>query len=265
MIIPYSKTTTVEFWTDPYISKKLLDAHLDPNTDAASRKPFTIRQTVKFIETIVTKDKTIADFGCGPGLYTDKLQRRGYTVTGIDVSERSLEYARSQNKYVQYKYMNYVERPLPIKVDFIQMIYCDFGALSPYAQKHTLSNVKQSLKYNGLFFFDVCSEHHFIDEEEYDIHELQTDGFYQEGTVEVKTENIKIDNLKLIMRHVEILGEETKNFYFYDKCYSKKEIEELLVENGFEVVDIYSDTTGSKHFDGNKTYTVLCKVNYENW
>lgn len=260
MIIPYSKTTTVDFWTDSYIAKNLLEAHLNPNIDAASRKPLTIKLTVDFISKILPKDKTICDFGCGPGLYTDKLQRKGYTVTGIDISEQSLNYARSQNKYVQYKYMNYTERALPMKVDFIQMIYCDFGVLSPYAQLHTLNNIKESLKPNGLFFFDVCSEHYYINTEESESIETQTDGFYQKGTVEVTDTTKKFDDIKLIMRHVKIVGEETKNFYFYDRCYSKKDMTDYLELNGFEVLDIYSDTCGNKHFHNNQTYTFLCKV-----
>ena len=36
-------------WEDPYISKQLLQAHLDPNSDAASRRPEIIDKTI-FIE-----------------------------------------------------------------------------------------------------------------------------------------------------------------------------------------------------------------------
>jgi hypothetical protein len=31
--------TTEKFWTDPHIAKQMLAAHIDPNTDAASRRP----------------------------------------------------------------------------------------------------------------------------------------------------------------------------------------------------------------------------------
>jgi hypothetical protein len=34
------------FWEDPQISRQLLAAHLDPRTDAASRRPDTIDRSV---------------------------------------------------------------------------------------------------------------------------------------------------------------------------------------------------------------------------
>jgi len=37
------------FWDDPHISKGMLAAHLDPNTDVASRRPETIDRTVAWI------------------------------------------------------------------------------------------------------------------------------------------------------------------------------------------------------------------------
>jgi 2-polyprenyl-3-methyl-5-hydroxy-6-metoxy-1,4-benzoquinol methylase len=40
----------------------------------------------------VDESTEIADFGCGPGLYTEKLAERGATVTGIDFSENSIRH-----------------------------------------------------------------------------------------------------------------------------------------------------------------------------
>lgn len=34
------------FWDDPHISKSMLEAHLNPDTDAASRKRVTIGKTI---------------------------------------------------------------------------------------------------------------------------------------------------------------------------------------------------------------------------
>ena len=40
------------------------------------------------------REMAIADFGCGPGLYAQRLARAGLNVTGIDFSANSLQYAR---------------------------------------------------------------------------------------------------------------------------------------------------------------------------
>ncbi len=260
MITPYSKTSTIAFWTDPYISKNLLEAHLDSNSDLASRLPNTIYQTCNFIETLIEKDRLIADFGCGPGLYTNILDQKGYQVLGIDVSRTSLDYAKEQNKKVIYKEMNYVKHPLNEKVDFIQMIYCDFGALAPLAQIDTLNNVNRSLTEEGLFFFDVMSDHYF-DKQKEDYHSYrEVDGFYIEGKANIKERTVLYDRLKLVMRHILVEGKLKKEFFNYDKCYNIKEMEVLLKDNNFEIVKVFSDTMGNKDFEASDTLCFLCKV-----
>jgi SAM-dependent methyltransferase len=38
----------------------------------------------------------ILDIGCGPGLYCNRLARRGYHVTGIDIAQPLLDYAQAE-------------------------------------------------------------------------------------------------------------------------------------------------------------------------
>ena len=41
----------------------------------------------------IGSNTTVFDYGCGPGLYTSRFARMGANVTGIDFSERSIQYA----------------------------------------------------------------------------------------------------------------------------------------------------------------------------
>lgn len=105
-IIEYSKKpelyakSTSKFWDDEHISKSMLEAHLEPNIDAASRNHKFIDQSVEWINRIVPAQeyKSVLDLGCGPGLYTERLYNKGYSVTGVDLSKRSIEYAKKQAK-----------------------------------------------------------------------------------------------------------------------------------------------------------------------
>jgi len=85
-----------QFWTDPHIAEQMLAAHLDPSNDAASRRPETIDREVDWLVTALgLKDgDRVLDLGCGPGLYSTRLARRGLQVTGVDFSANSIEYAR---------------------------------------------------------------------------------------------------------------------------------------------------------------------------
>jgi 2-polyprenyl-3-methyl-5-hydroxy-6-metoxy-1,4-benzoquinol methylase len=53
---------------------------------------------VDFIEAEISGDKTktILDIGCGTGRHSIELARRGYTVTGIDLSESQLSLAKEK-------------------------------------------------------------------------------------------------------------------------------------------------------------------------
>jgi 2-polyprenyl-3-methyl-5-hydroxy-6-metoxy-1,4-benzoquinol methylase len=84
------------FWDDPHISKGMLAAHLDPESDAASRRHVTIDKDVENLLSsgFLKPGYRVLDLGCGPGLYCSRLARKGLKMTGVDISERSLDYAR---------------------------------------------------------------------------------------------------------------------------------------------------------------------------
>lgn len=259
MIDPYSKNTTVAFWSNEWIAKNMLETHLDPNTDAASRKPKTIKRTVDFIDGLLKEKKVICDYGCGPGLYTDLLQQKGHDVIGTDVSSVSLEYARKTNPKVDYIEMNYVTELLRKKIDFAMMIYCDFGALDPISQSALLKNIYYTLQDDGLFFFDVMSHTWFDKQKEDYHHSIEVDGFFTEGKAEVITKTIKYPKLKLVLRSHTVTGDLNVEYINRDKCYDIDEMKVLLEDNNFEIVDVYSNTYGKKRVKTSDTLAFLVK------
>ncbi len=84
------------FWDDPHISEQMLTAHLDAKSDAASRRPQIINGEVAWLIEGLQLDEGAAllDMGCGPGLYASRLAQRGFHVTGVDYSVRSLACAQ---------------------------------------------------------------------------------------------------------------------------------------------------------------------------
>lgn len=137
---PFEFYNAADLWTDEHTSKQMLKFHLDEKLDVSSRNIAFIDQSVDWIVSRfnIGAGKTIADFGCGPGLYTTRLARRHAVVTGIDFSKRSIQYAQetADRERLPFRYgnRNYLDFETDERFDLILMIMCDFCALSP-AQK----------------------------------------------------------------------------------------------------------------------------------
>ncbi|MCK5029497.1 MAG: class I SAM-dependent methyltransferase [Bacteroidales bacterium] len=138
----YEKGDSV-MWTDNHISKKLLEIHLNPEIDAASRTSRSIDKTIEFIEKYCKKSTmNILDLGCGPGIYTEQFAKKGHNVTGVDFSENSITYAKNQaevkNLDIDYFCMDYLELNYENQFDLVILIYTDFGVLLPNERKRLL-------------------------------------------------------------------------------------------------------------------------------
>lgn len=154
------------FWNDPHISTQMLRVHLDPNIDAASRKPETIDRSVKWmIDTLALRaGDAILDLGCGPGLYASRFARAGLQVTGVDYSHNSIayasQYAKDNDVDILYRDQNYLELDDENLYDAVFLIYGDFCPLAPEQRSTLLKNIHRSLKPNGRFVFDVSTREH---------------------------------------------------------------------------------------------------------
>ncbi|GAH68668.1 unnamed protein product, partial [marine sediment metagenome] len=133
----------------------MLKYHLNESIDVSSRNKSFIEKSVRWITSHFEVDnKTeIADFGCGPGLYTNGLAERGAIVTGIDFSGNSLNYAKQvaaeKSLNVNYVLKNYLDFETTNRFDLITMIMCDFCVLNPEQRKKMLSKFHSLLKPDG--------------------------------------------------------------------------------------------------------------------
>lgn len=160
---PFEVYGASDLWTDEHVSQQLLATHLDPDVDAASRNAAFIRASVDWIVERfgVAPGFRIADFGCGPGLYTTLLAERHADVTGIDFSERSIRYAesvaRERGLAIDYVCRDYRAFQSEARFDLIVMIMFDFCVLSPEQRGALLTTFASHLKPDGRILLDVPS------------------------------------------------------------------------------------------------------------
>ena len=150
-------------WDDEHISRGMLEAHLNPSWDAASRNHEFLDKSAKWISKIAppSQYKQLLDLGCGPGLYAERFNNAGYSVTGIDFSKRSIEYAKEQSTLnksnIEYLYQDYLEIEYTERFNIITLIYCDYAVFSITNRRILLRKIYQALNPNGKFIFDVFS------------------------------------------------------------------------------------------------------------
>lgn len=249
----YEKTAE-PFWNDPHISKGMLEAHLSPNTDAASRKPETIERTVAWICSLLPHDGAkLLDIGCGPGLYTKRFSEHGLCVTGLDFSERSIAYAKEHDAKTEYLMQDYLTMDFDNDFNMITLIWCDYGALIPADRYNLLDRVYRALKPGGMFLLDVFTPQLYLNRKESTSWEVCADGgfwspnphiclnaryFYDNG------DGVDLD------RNVIIEEGSIRCFNIWNTCFTKQSLVEETQPRHFVPVGFYSDYDG-KPYDEN--------------
>ena len=244
----YEKGDSV-MWTDEHISKQLLNIHLNPEIDAASRIQPSIDNTIDLILKCCSKQRVnILDLGCGPGFYAEKLTCHGHKVTGVDFSENSIAYAKrwAKEKYLDIDYVcqDYLQLDYENQFDLVMIIYTDFGVLTPVEREKFLKNVHRALKPNGIFLFDVLNDKNI--EQKLQMHnswEFWKRGFWKnEPYLELVNGFSYSEENVLLKQHTIIDDSNSINIYrFWTHFFKNEKVIEILSEQGFGKVSKYED------------------------
>jgi len=109
------------------------------------------------------KELRIIDVGCGTGRHAIELSKRGYPVTGIDLSESMLEKAREKAKHdgLQIDFLRHDARNLPFENQFdVAIMLCEGGFPLMETDEmnfEILKNVSKSLRQRSKFIFTTLN------------------------------------------------------------------------------------------------------------
>ncbi len=265
---PFSAYTAPELWTDPHTSERMLAYHLDETVDAASRKPEFMDRSAQWIVSHfgLTPGARVADFGCGPGLYAQRLARAGAVVTGIDFSRNSLRYAghkaSQEGLAIKYIYADYLEFETDQRFDLIMMIMCDFCALSPSQRSVLLRKIRSMLATGGSLLFDIYSSRMFDEREETATYARNLmDGFWSSAEYFGFLNRFKYENDRLVLDKYTIVEKErTHMMYNWFQCFAPQELEKELAACGLDVTEYWGDVAGSRYDPNATELAVVAKV-----
>ncbi len=250
--LPFEFYTASELWTNEHTSEQMLSYHLNEAVDLSSRNRAFIDRSVAWIasEFKAGPGVKIADFGCGPGLYTTRLARTRAEVTGIDFSQRSIEYAREvadrEELAVRYVHQNYLDFETGECFDLIVMIMCDFCVLSPAQRRTMLGKFRHLLSPGGAILLDVYSLQAFAEREEAALYEAdQLHGFWSPdpyygflNTFKYETEKVTLDKYTIVE------AERTRTVYNWLQHFSPEELEQEFSACGLKVEKRYANVAG---------------------
>jgi len=203
-----------------------------------------------FIEQELNYDKKIRiiDIGCGTGRHSVELSKRGYNISGIDLSESQLASAKEKAKQLNLKidFQQHDARNLPFSDEFDAAIMLCEGGFSLMETDEMnfeiLKNVTKALKNNGKLIFTTLNGLFPL------FHSVKE--FYESVAKEgnAKCEGCSFD-LMAFRDHNTVVFEDDagnkKELKCNERYYVPSEITWLLKTLGYKNIDIFGAKLGA--------------------
>jgi len=265
---PFEYYTAADLWTDNHTSEQMLAYHLNADIDVSSRRVEFIDQSIAWIGSHfdVGTGTRIADFGCGPGLYANRLAKLGASVTGIDFSKRSIEHARlvaaEAGLSVTYVNQNYLEFETEDRFDIILMIMCDFCALSPAQRMTILEKFKGLLAPGGSVLLDVYSlsafEHR---EEDVSYEENLLNGLWSPEKYYGFLTTFKYDDISVVLNKYTIVeAKRIRTVYNWLQYFSPESLQSEFEKAGFRRQEFYGSVAGTPFTESAFEFAIVGKL-----
>jgi len=190
--------------------------------------------------TAVRSGLKVLDLCCGFGRVSAELARRGFAVTGVDITESYLQTAREEASYenlnIEYIHADARDFVRPNFFDAAVNLYISFGYFDNQEDDRLLlSNVYESLKTGGAFIIETLGK-------EIAVRDFVESECFRRAGFTVLTEYEVLDSWTFLKNRW-ILFKDRKSIEktFTQRLYSASELKALLLEAGFAEVEIYGE------------------------
>jgi 2-polyprenyl-3-methyl-5-hydroxy-6-metoxy-1,4-benzoquinol methylase len=211
-----------------------------------------------FIEKEMSFNKSlkIIDIGCGTGRHTIELSKRGYNVTGIDLSDSQLDRAKEKSSALNMEidFQKHDARNLPFKNEFdLAVMLCEGGFPLMETDEmnfEILRNAAEALKNRGKLIFTTLNGLFPLFHSVKDFLASSTaegNATYSENSFDLMT--FRDFNVTTI----EDDSGAVKKLYCNERYYVPSEITWLLKSLGFKTIDIYGAKLGEYSRDDKLT------------
>ncbi|AKG38382.1 methyltransferase type 11 [Infirmifilum uzonense] len=218
-----------------------------------------VKSEVDFLEKVFQKHakrsvKKILDVGCGTGIHSVELARRGYSVLGVDASKVMIERAREKAKdidNVSFMVADARHLKLPEKYDAAIAMY---GVISYFTTDEDaldfLKSIRESLESGSIFVFDTWNMLGVLEKRVY--YETPSTHVRKYGSlIALKEESWRLNVLsqtstaEISWSVIDLKSGviDTASHTLVLRLFTPRELKHLLRESGFEVVTMFEDYT----------------------
>lgn len=182
----------------------------------------------------------VLDLCCGFGRISAELARRGFAVTGVDITESYLRAAREDAAYenlaVEYLRADARRFSRPGFFDLVVNLYISFGYSEAEADdRSVLRNVYESLKPGGAFIIETLGK-------EIAVRDFVEAEWFERAGWTVLTEYETVDSWSRLKNRWILIKDGTRvEKTFTQRLYAASELRALMRETGFSTVEIYGD------------------------
>lgn len=237
---------TKDWFTDWFNTKYYHILYKERNDSEAQ---LFMKNITEFLD--LKKTNTILDLPCGKGRHAVFLNSLGYNVTGGDLSENSIKFAKKfENETLKFNVLD-MRAPFNKKYNAVFNLFTSFGYFEDDKEDILiLQNIKNGLKKDGFFVFDflnaelvkenlVTEETKIVDNITFHIKREITNGFivkhisfFADNENHAYTERVKYLDLKKMTSYLEEVGfkiQQTFGDYHLNTFNSKKSNRLILV------------------------------------
>lgn len=256
-------------WNEPGFSRRVLEEHLDQETNRASRPLLTVDLHVEWLHRHVLGGRRtrVLDVCCGPGLYANRLAERGHECFGIDFSPAAIEYAREKagekGLKCEYVHGDAREEEFGSGYGLGLLLFSELGTFSPKDAATILRKMFGALDAGGRMVLELQRLDAVQREgnEEPTWHRNETGLFSCRPHLYLE-EHFWDEESRVSTARFYIIDAETGGITEYKstmQAYSHREIAELVKEAGFRRVRFYPSLAGDDEDDEYGQFVVCAR------
>ncbi len=150
------------------------------------------------------------------------------------------------------------------KFDLITLIYDDFCPLSPVQRKILLKKFHNLLEKDGAILLDVLSIKFFNETTEKNSFDFVSDkGFWSPTPYYLFSNTFKYQEEKVVLDKYTIIEKtRTREIFNWLQCFNLELLEKEFQENGFRIIEDYSDVAGAPYKPEAKSIALIAEKLY---